>query len=85
MSDCVYGVAYERDEDRSEPPISGVTWHDSQREAIAEFNHRGDKYAASQLVRARITDLEVLHPGVEPGSQWDDDYKQFYYERGEDV
>lgn len=86
MSDSMFGVVYDRYGDlEGELSAEDVCWFGSEREAVTEFNERGDKYAASRLVRARITDLEVLHPGVVPGSQWDDDYKQFYYERGEDV
>ena len=76
-TEYVYGIEW-RGERYTEKVIE---WYSSESDAITDFNDRSVKESPSLLVRARLSDLEVLHGGSPLGPEGYDD---FCYERPRD-
>ncbi len=73
-TEYVYGIEW-RGDGHTEKVIE---WYGSESDAITDFNDRSDRESPSRLVRARLSNLEVLHGGSPPGPEGYDD---FCYER----
>lgn len=68
----IWGVAWSRTGDNE-----GITWYDTEEEAVAEYNSRDDKYWPSTLVRSGSIQPVTVHRTETP--PWENDYTNHQY------